>query len=59
MWIEHGVEAVVRKWKARDYGEKNDDGSSVATMEQETDEKQEQRLFVEFVKGTTVLECGF
>ena len=39
-------------------GQKNSDGSFVTTFDDEMDEKKAQLLFVDFVKGTTVLEYG-
>lgn len=64
LWLKHGNEncedllAHVRKWKKEDYGKKkNVDGSFVTTMDEEMDEEA-QRLFVDFVEGTKVLEYG-
>jgi hypothetical protein len=64
MWLKGGdenrnnVQAHVRKWKAGDYGKKKSDGSFVTTFDKAMTEKEAQLLFVDFVKGTTVLEYG-
>ena len=54
----NNVQAHVRKWKAGDYGKKKSDGSFVTTFDKAMTEKEAQLLFVDFVKGTTVLEYG-
>ena len=54
----NNVQAHVRKWTAGNYGRRNADESFVATLDKAMPEKEAQLLFVDFVKGTTVLEYG-